>query len=250
MTAHLLFAMGIANFLWVGEITIISKKTLSFVLCSLFVCVLAFGQDTQTSVQDETNSAATFNALEPESSAARPYVPSSDVNLNSQDNGSRKTVNPVWQFVKLILVLVFVIACIYGFVWLLKKFSTTGYQSDPYLKRVSSVALAPGKSVCIVSTPSQAFMVGVTDNSINLIGEITDKELIDAMNLNAERQSADSKPKDFSSMLGNFFEGGRVKNVPENQSFDSYFENAGVEAAEKLRERRKEIYRNNQPEDF
>lgn len=241
---------GDCKFIRVGENTIISKKALSVVLCSMFVCIFAFGQTAQSTDQNESNSTATINALEPESAAARPYVPSSDVVSNTQNNAGRKNSNPFWQFIKLILVLALVIACIYGLVWLLKKFSSPAYQSDPYLKRVSSVALAPGKSVCIVSTPSQAFMVGVTDNSINLIGEITDKELIDAMNLNAERQGSNAKPKDFSSMLGNFFEGGKVKNAPDSQSFDAYFENAGVQAAERLREKREEIYRNNQPEDF
>lgn len=245
--------MGIAKLNGWGKITNILKKILSLALCSIFLCAFAFSQTTQEpqeQSQTENTSTATYNALEPENSSTRPYVPSSEVALNTQQNATQKTPSPVWQFVKLILVFVIVIACIYGFVWLLKKFSSTSYQSDPYLKRVATVPLAPGKSVCIVSTPSQAFMLGVSDNAVNLIGEITDKELIDAMNLNAERQSFNTKPKDFASMLGNFFEGGKVKHASESQSFDTYFENAGVQTAEKLREKREELYRNKQSEDF
>lgn len=156
--------------------------------------------------------------------------------------------NTVWQFVKLILVLILVIACIYGIVWLLKKTNNPVFQSDPYLKKVASLNLAPGKSVYIVSTPSQAFLVGTADNSVNLIGEIKDKELIDTMNIAAEKVTP-AKPRDFSTLLSTFLPKTVSKETELNEDFDDYFDSAAQNASAKLRQRREKIQNNDNAED-
>lgn len=104
---------------------------------------------------------------------------------------------------RMIFVLIGIIALIYAFVWALRKFSTPKAKEDLYLKEVANLTLSPGKSVRVISLKDKAYIIGVTDSSINLITEVQDKELIDAMNLNAE-QSANEKPKDFSTMLSMF----------------------------------------------
>ena len=146
----------------------------------------------------------------------------------------------VWFFVRLILVLILVIACIYAIVWLLRKSGNPKFAPDPYLKKVASLNLGPGKSVYIVSTPTQAFMVGVTENSVNKIGEITDKDLIDMMNINVEKQPTE-KPKDFASILSKFFNSGTNS---KSGSFSSYFENSAGNTMEYLQSKRREISQN------
>ena len=94
--------MGIAKLNGWGKITNILKKILSLVLCSMFLCAFAFSQTTQEpqeQSQTENTSTATYNALEPENSSTRPYGPSSEVALNTQQNATQKTPSPVWQFV-------------------------------------------------------------------------------------------------------------------------------------------------------
>ena len=76
--------------------------------------------------------------------------------------------------------------------------------NDPYLKKVASLTLSPGKFVYVITLNSRAYLVGVSDNSVNLIAEIEDKELVDAMNLNAPQGADEKKPMDFSSILGKF----------------------------------------------
>ena len=110
----------------------------------------------------------------------------------------------VWFFVRTILVLLLVLALIWGFFMFLKKISGTTTSSDPYLKKVASLTLSPGKFVHVVTLNSRAYLVGVADNSVNLIAEIDDKELVDAMNLNAPQGADDKRPMDFSSILGKF----------------------------------------------
>ena len=72
------------------------------------------------------------------------------------------------------------------------------------MRRVSSLNFAPGKSVEIVTLVDRCFMLGVTDSNINLIAEITDKEMISALNLNFDKKQNTKKPMNFSDVLEMF----------------------------------------------
>lgn len=122
-------------------------------------------------------------------------------------------------FLRMILVLAFVIGCIYAVMWLMKRsMKTDPNNSDPFLRRVSSVDLLPGKSVHVVTLLDHAYLVGVSDSGVNLIGELDrenekDKELINAMNLYADEHQNVKKPKSFADVLDIFMPGGpREKN--------------------------------------
>jgi len=96
----------------------------------------------------------------------------------------------VWVLLRIVLVLAIVCAGIYGVVYFLKKTTKINAGNDPYIKNVASLSFSPNKSVRIVTVGSQAFMLGVTDQSVSLISEITDRELIDVMNLESDRNSS------------------------------------------------------------
>ena len=85
----------------------------------------------------------------------------------------------------------------------MRKTSAPKVKDDLYLREVANLTLSPGKSVRVVSLKDKAYIIGVTDSNINLIAEVEDKDLIDAMNLNAE-ESVSEKPKDFSTVLSMF----------------------------------------------
>ena len=124
---------------------------------------------------------------------------SSDLTQANEDSSS----NTFGLFFRMILVLIIIVLLIYGFVWLLRKTSGQKSKNDPYLKEVANLTFAPGKSVRVVTLKDKAFLIGVTESNINLISEVEDKDLIDAMNLNAEEKPSD-KPKDFASLLASF----------------------------------------------
>jgi flagellar protein FliO/FliZ len=110
----------------------------------------------------------------------------------------------VWLFVRMILVLAAVIGCIYAAVFFLKKGRLKQMDDDPFLKRTASLVLSPGKSVQVITLGDNAYLVGVTDNAFTLLGKIDDKDLINAMNLNAEENATPAKPRDFASLLSIF----------------------------------------------
>jgi flagellar protein FliO/FliZ len=138
-----------------------------------------------------------------------------------------------WVFIRMILVLALVIVCIYGVIWLMKRNMNKGNNSDQFLRVVSSVTLSPGKSVQIVSLlDEKAYIIGVTDNSVNLIGEVTNKETIDAMNLYADRQTNTKKPRNFNDILSIF-----MPNGPKEKGGNA-FGGAGDKVADLLKKQR------------
>ena len=104
----------------------------------------------------------------------------------------------------MILVLILVIVAIYALMKFFKKKSTEVKSSDDFLRSVSSLAFGPGKSVEIVTLIDKAYVLGVTEKSINLIAEIDDKELIESLNLNHDKKSNVSKPINFAEVLDMF----------------------------------------------
>ena len=93
------------------------------------------------------------------------------------------------------------------------------------MRRVSSLNFAPGKSVEIVTLVDRCFMLGVTDSNINLIAEITDKEMISALNLNFDKKQNTKKPMNFSDVLEMF--------MPKSSNKKSIYKNT-EEAVENI----------------
>ena len=129
-------------------------------------------------------------------------------------------------FVRMILALVVIVALIYGVFWFIKRKSNIVTNDDDYLRRVAAINVAPGKSVQVVTLIDKAYLIGVTDDSITLLGEIDDDELIKAMNLNADKKSNTKKPATFSDVLDMFLvKTGKSKNVfsDSEQKVDEMF---------------------------
>lgn len=111
-----------------------------------------------------------------------------------------------WILFRIVLVLVLICAAMYGIVYLIKRGSGVSAANDPYLRVVAQLPLAPGKTAQVLTVGSQAFLVGVSDTGIQPIAELTDKELIDAMNLEADRNPHEPIPS-FSALLSRFLPG-------------------------------------------
>jgi len=109
---------------------------------------------------------------------------------------------------RVVLTLAVVAAAIYGFIFLLKKASRGGRASqDPFLKVLATASMGTNRGVYVVSVGSQAWLVGAAEHGVNLISEIADKEVIDAMLLEDSRKSAEfptGRLPDFKSMLRRF----------------------------------------------
>ena len=134
----------------------------------------------------------------------------------SRRSGRTSTVSMLFQ---LILALAVVCALIYGVLYFIRRSKQFTAGDDPFLKNVANLPLAPNKTLYVVTLIDKAYLIGSSDASLSLIAEITDKELIDAMNLHAA-QTAGPK-QSFSSFLHTFFPAAKPK-ATDASPFDSF----------------------------
>lgn len=136
-------------------------------------------------------------------------------------------------FIRMILVLIFVVALMYVIVRFMRNGLRRPENKDPFLRLVSSVSLSPGKSVQVFTLLDRAYIVGVSDSSVNLIDKIDDKDLIDSMNLYADKNENSTRPKNFNDILALF-----MPNSAENKNV---FKRSAETAADLLKKQRERL---------
>ena len=144
----------------------------------------------------------------------------------SEDSNKYKGISTIGVFVRMIVVLVIVVVLIYGVLWFIKKKSNVVKTDDDYLRRAAYINIAPGKTIEVITLIDKAYLIGVTEDNITMLGEIEDKELIQAMNLNADKKANIKKPVNFSQVLDMFLvKGNKQKNVfsEEEEKIDQFF---------------------------
>lgn len=131
----------------------------------------------------------------------------SSISLNMEEMSSGYGANSsfgFWDVFRIILVLAFIVGCIYFVLWILRRGMKINREDDPFLRKISAVDLSPGKSVQIITLFDKAYILGVSDDSVNLISEITEKDLVDSMNVYSDEHKHVSKPKTFEELLNIF----------------------------------------------
>jgi len=104
---------------------------------------------------------------------------------------------------RMILVLALAAAAIYGIVLFIKRSSKQTAANDPFLKILASSHLGFNRYVHIASVGSKAWLLGASEGGVNLISEIEEKEVIDAMLLEDSKKSAETQNRfpDFLSII-------------------------------------------------
>ena len=113
----------------------------------------------------------------------------------------------IWDFIRMLLILAFVILCIYGLFFLLKKAGSQKYDENDLVNIVSTKQLAANKLLQIVEIGNHVIVVGVSDNNISMITEITDKETIDRIRLFKGEFKKPGENSFYNYLLNTFFRG-------------------------------------------
>lgn len=192
-----------------GKLATLKKSLLIFVI--LFgITNVFFSQDNNDSLNVENS----VSVSEDSTLLQDDYFSSN----NETSNLNLKQPSTAWTFIKMILFLCLVVAAIYAVMWFFKKKVNNTKSDDNFLRRVSSLNIGPGKSVEIVTLLDNAYILGVTDSNINVIDQIEDKELIEALNLNFDKNQNVKKPMNFADVLDIFMPNGpRNKNIYEDE---------------------------------
>lgn len=192
-----------------GKLATLKKSLLIFVILFGITSVL-FSQNNNDSLNVENS----VSVSEDTTLLQDDYFSSN----NETSNLNLKQPSTAWTFIKMILFLCLVVAAIYAVMWFFKKKLNNTKSDDDFLRRVSSLNIGPGKSVEIVTLLDNAYILGVTDSNINVIDQIEDKELIEALNLNFDKNQNVKKPMNFADVLDIFMPNGpRNKNIYEDE---------------------------------
>ena len=170
-----------------------SKKLLAAVIIFMAAVFALYSQNTNA----DNQSASTI---------AEQSIVISDDAVGTSDAGTQNYKGPsaVGMFVRMIIVLVIVIGLIYGVLWFIKKKTNVVKTDDEYLRRAAYINIAPGKTIEVITLIDKAYLIGVTEDNITMLGEINDEELIKAMNLTADQNNNTKKPVSFADVLDMF----------------------------------------------
>jgi flagellar protein FliO/FliZ len=105
---------------------------------------------------------------------------------------------------RMVLTLALAAAAIYGVIYFIKRASRRAELRDPFIKILASAHLGSNRYVYIAAVGSKAWFVGAGEGGVNLIAEIEDKDILNAMFLEDSRKSAEASPGrflDFRAML-------------------------------------------------
>ena len=178
------------------------NKSLVAVFLGMAFVLFAFPLSAQSNSTSDDSTQSSVSSLDLEKSIT--FNDDVTSSVSTENTSSRKNSSGIGIFIRMVLVLILIVGLIYGVFWFIKKKTNVVTNDDDYLRRVAAINVAPGKSVQIVTLIDKAYLIGVTDDSITLLGEINDDELIKAMNLNADKKSNTKKPVSFSEVLDMF----------------------------------------------
>ncbi|MCR4631387.1 MAG: flagellar biosynthetic protein FliO [Treponema sp.] len=178
------------------------NKSLVAVLLGMAFVLFAFPLSAQSNSASDDSTQSSVSSLDLEKSIT--FTDDVTSSVSTENASSRKNSSGIGIFIRMVLVLILIVGLIYGVFWFIKKKTNVVTNDDDYLRRVAAINVAPGKSVQVVTLIDKAYLIGVTDDSITLLGEINDDELIKAMNLSADKKANIKKPLSFSEVLDMF----------------------------------------------
>jgi len=176
-------------------------KRIALVLCA----VLALGAGAVAGAQGTTAAPpATGFAVGTAGSIDETTLSLSDTSAQVKAAKSAAGSSTLAYFIRMVVVLALVLAAIYGVYRLMRKVAKPKSQDSSAIKILASSSLGGGKALHVVALGSKAFLVGATDESVNLVAELDDKEFLDALELEAAMSPERSRPgaaRDFGDIL-------------------------------------------------
>ncbi len=103
-----------------------------------------------------------------------------------------------WLVVKAFLTMMMIVGLMFALLVVVRKylFNRSNISNDN-MKVLSSLSLQPKKSIFLVKVFNKVMLVGISDNSIAALGEITDDETLEIIESTAQRKQM----KGFSEIL-------------------------------------------------
>ena len=127
---------------------------------------------------------------------------SSDQTTGNSDSQIRKIKIDYWSYVKIIIILALVIAAIYAIFRFMKKFLKIRDDVGEDAQVITSQTLGPNRWLQVVYIHGKYLILGVTNENINLISEITDPKEIERLDIYSNQQEV-NKGSSFQELFNN-----------------------------------------------
>jgi flagellar biogenesis protein FliO len=149
------------------------------VLCiSIFTGGSLFSQDDKKSSQPQDEQTLVI----PDDSAT-----------TAKTNAKGTELVPIWDFLRMLLILGAVIGVIYVFFYFLKKGVKKRLPESDLVKVLGFTALRGNTGLYLVELGTNIYLVGASENGMSLISTVTDKETIDIVRLHAAESGLNPK---------------------------------------------------------
>ena len=131
-----------------------------------------------------------------------PRAGEENMTLEGSDSAAAPAAGPsIWTVIRMVLTLALAAAAIYGMVFLIKR-SSKPAGKDPFLKVLAVTHLGSNRYAHVVAVGSKAWLLGSSDGGVTLIGEIEDKDVLNAMLLEDSQKGDDAAAGRFPDFLG------------------------------------------------
>lgn len=138
----------------------------------LVLALVSFLADSRTVMAEGTNSVK--DCLEnPSECGVEEVTPTGDGEGENVSDKESVGVS-IWDFAKMILTTIFVVALIYGLLKFLGK-RNRGYQNTALIQNIGGARVGTNRSVQIIKAGDRVFIVGVGEN-VNLLKELEDDD--------------------------------------------------------------------------
>lgn len=107
----------------------------------------------------------------------------------------------IWDFLRMLLILGFVLALVYGFFHYLKKLSSPRETDLEVIRLLESKALSGNKQVHLVEVGEHIVLIGTSESSIQLLLELKDQETIDGIRLKVSELPSRRQTKRFIDLV-------------------------------------------------
>ena len=193
------------------------------VLAALFLGVWFLVQIPIISAQDDAvnGTAEQETQIASEAEIQDPRAGEYDISIGDGTGASPQASGStsIWAVIRMILVLILAAAAVYGVVYFIKRSSKKTTESNPFLKILATAHLGTNRYAHIVAVGSKAWLLGSSDGGVNLIGEVDDKDVINAMLLEDSRKIAEGSSNRFPDFLALLRrQGAGSANTPEGSS--------------------------------
>ncbi len=166
----------------------------------LAVSVFAGAENTDTDLENSKNTSISSEARPSEDQLFLDKAPAGNTENEQSSAGSSLPGIGFGDFLRMIIVLGFVILMIYGFIWLLRRFSGQKGSFEDVIDVVSTRPLKGDSALHIVEIGGKMYLLGSGSSGVSLLTEITDEDSINQIKLSVSQIKPPS-PGGFVRML-------------------------------------------------